>query len=448
MFRTRWSRPEQPSGSDASLGFVGTSMKTSLSIAEKFASIVGAANVRAATTEDAVAGAQPEYVVSPGTEHELAAVLACADEAGVSVIPRGGGTKLDWGNPPTRAEIILSTLRLNRVLEHAWSDLTVVVEAGCTLKALQDALAQHGQRLAVDVLWPERATVGGVLSTNDSGALRLRYGALRDLIIGVTLALPDGTLASSGGKVVKNVAGYDLPKLVTGAFGTLGVITRAIFRLHPLPRTAVTLTCVTNRIDEAKRWTLRLLDSTLACAALQARFIANREPEISIDVLFEGTQVGIAEQCAHVKSLAGQIPVSESSHSVWRTREILCPEDGVGSGWALLKISAQPTDAMGAIGNLCAMLGPNVKFDAVVQATGLGTVLLKGGLADSTRILRVFRQRMEEAGGSLVLLRKSPSAQSFDAWGDPGDAIGVMRALKQQLDPRATLNPGRFVGGI
>ena len=204
-------------------------MKASLSIAEKFESIVGAANVRAATAQDTAAGAQPEYVLSPGTEKELAAVFACASEAGVGVTPRGGGTKLEWGNPPPRAGIILSTQRLNRVLEHAWADLTVVVEAGCTMQALQDALAQHGQRLAIDVLWPERATVGGVLSTNDSGVLRLRYGALRDLIIGVTLALPDGTLASSGGKVVKNVAGYDLPKLSTGALGTLGVITRAIF---------------------------------------------------------------------------------------------------------------------------------------------------------------------------------------------------------------------------
>ena len=150
------------------------------------------------------------------------------------MIPRGGGTKLGWANSPARAGLILSTARLTEVIEHAWADLTVSVGAGCTVQRLQEALAQHGQRLALDPLWPEKATVGGVLSTNDSGALRLRFGALRDLIIGVTVALPDGTLASSGGKVVKNVAGYDLPKLVTGALGTLGVITRAVFRLHPL----------------------------------------------------------------------------------------------------------------------------------------------------------------------------------------------------------------------
>src|SRR6266487_4352241 len=198
--------------------------------------LLGPDHVRPASLADAVAGVHPKLVVDPGTEKELAEVLRLSNEAGLAVIPRGGGTKLGWGNPPSRADLILSTARLDEIIEHAWADLTVTVQASCTIQRLQETLAQHGQRLALDPLWPEKTTVGGVLSTNDSGALRLRFGALRDLIIGVTIALPDGTLASSGGKVVKNVAGYDLPKLVTGALGTLGVITRAVFRLHPLRR--------------------------------------------------------------------------------------------------------------------------------------------------------------------------------------------------------------------
>jgi type II secretory pathway pseudopilin PulG len=209
-------------------------MKTSLSIAEKLESIVSTANVCAATAQDAIAGVQPEYIVSPGTEQELAAVLACANEAGIGVIPRGGSTKLEWGNPPTRAGIILSMSRLNRVLEHAWADLTVVVEAGCTLKALQDVLAQHGQRLAIDVLCPERATVGGVLSTNDSGALRLRYGALRDLIIGVTLALPDGTLAAREDAAISNLRSLeDAIQTYRRAFGKLP---DTLAQLGPAPK--------------------------------------------------------------------------------------------------------------------------------------------------------------------------------------------------------------------
>src|SRR5258707_3008890 len=161
---------------------------------------------------------------------------------------------------------------MTEIIEHPWADLTVSVEAGCTIQKLQETLAQHGQRLALDPLWPKKATVGGVLSTNDSGALRLRFGALRDLIIGATIALPDGTLASSGGKVVKNVAGYDLPKLVTGALGTLGVITRAVFRLHPLPLNSRAFTVSVASAEEMQRFVLAVQDSKLAHVFLQSHF--------------------------------------------------------------------------------------------------------------------------------------------------------------------------------
>ena len=182
-------------------------MITASAIEERLRSIVGVRHFRAATASDTILGVEPKFVAEPASERELAALLSSANEAQIAVIPRGGGTKLAWGNPPKRADLVLSTARLNRVLEHAWADLTVSVEAGCSLLTLQEKLAQHGQRLALDGLQPESATIGGILSTNDSGVLRLRFGALRDLVIGVTLALPDGTLASSGGKVVKNVAG-------------------------------------------------------------------------------------------------------------------------------------------------------------------------------------------------------------------------------------------------
>src|SRR6266436_5322146 len=244
--------------------------------------IVTAKYVRAAGASDAVAGVQSRFVVEPGSEQELAKVLKLANAAGLAVIPRGGGTKLEWGNRPARADVIVSTARLDRVIEHAWADLTVSVEAGCTIGKLQEALAKHGQRLALDALWPEHATVGGVLSTNDSGVLRLRFGSLRDLVIGVTLALADGTLASSGGKVVKNVAGYDLPKLMTGAFGTLAVITRAIFRLHPLPRETRTVSCVASNAVEAQQLVHAIQNSKLAHSALQIYWGAGIQPRVDV----------------------------------------------------------------------------------------------------------------------------------------------------------------------
>src|SRR5258706_12615401 len=254
-----------------------------------FLSLLGSEYVRAAGAADAVGGLQPKLVVEPGTERELAEILRLSNEGGVAVIPRGGGTKLSWGNPPVSADLILSTARLTKIIEHAWADLTVTVEAGCTIQKLQETLAQHGQRLALDPLWPEKATVGGALSTNDSGALRLRFGALRDLIIGVTIALPDGTLASSGGKVVKNVAGYDLPKLVTGALGSLGVITRAAFRLHPLPKHTRTVTAAFDGVDQAQRILLRVLDTQIVPAELELRVSSG---VTQMDALFEGTPEG------------------------------------------------------------------------------------------------------------------------------------------------------------
>src|SRR5437762_7956527 len=263
-------------------------------IRKKFIDILGTEHLRPATPADSVSGVQPQLIVEPAAEQQLAAALRLANEAGLAVIPRGGGTKLAWGNPLSRADLILSTVRLNKILEHAWADLTVTVEAGCSIQTLQETLAQHGQRLALDPLWPEKATVGGILSTNDSGALRLRFGALRDLIIGVTIALPDGTLASSGGKVVKNVAGYDLPKLVTGAFGTLGVITRAVFRLHPLPLNSRSFSVSTANAEETQKLVLAVQDSKLAHAFLQSHFSDEKPP--ASDILFEGTEAGLAAQ--------------------------------------------------------------------------------------------------------------------------------------------------------
>src|SRR5216684_873246 len=277
--------------------------------------LVGQEHVRPASPADAVAGVQPKLIVDPGTEKELAEVLRLSNEAGLAVIPRGGGTKLGWGNPPARADLILSTARLNEILEYAWADLTVSVEAGCTIQRLQETLAQHGQRLALDPLWPEKATVGGVLSANDSGALRLRFGALRDLIIGVTIALPDGTLASSGGKVVKNVAGYDLPKLVTGAFGTLGVITRAIFRLHPLPKETRTISCDAADVLEAQQAVLAIQNSKLAHSALQICFGIGTPPRV--DVLFEGTEAGLATQTAQAKLMMSAATPGGSRDGTW-----------------------------------------------------------------------------------------------------------------------------------
>jgi glycolate oxidase FAD binding subunit len=416
------------------------------SLRYKFIALVGKENVRAATASDAVAGVQPKLVIGPGTESELAEVLRLANEAGLAVTPRGGGTKLGWGNTPTRADLILSTARLTEIIEHAWADLTVSVEAGCTIQRLQETLAEHGQRLALDSLWPERATVGGVLSTNDSGALRLRFGALRDLIIGATIALPDGTLASSGGKVVKNVAGYDLPKLVTGALGTLGIITRAVFRLHPLPRNTRCFSISAANAEEAQRFVLAVQDSKLAHTFLQSHF-SDEGPPVS-DILFEGTEAGLTAQESQLRNLAAPAKVMEASTPTWAAREELWSFSDPTT-MAVAKISMLPGDLARTVGgvNNAAKLH-QLRWRALVYATGIGWIRLEGKPAALKGTLQLLRVELEKHGGSFVALHRWGKMADFECWGDAGDALPLMKGVKGRLDPKNTLNPGRFVGGI
>jgi glycolate oxidase FAD binding subunit len=419
-------------------------LKTS-SIEENLRAVVGPGNLRATSAADAVSGVVPQFVAEPDDEHQLASVLSLANEAGIAVVPRGGATKLDWGNPPQKADLILSTPRLNRIVEHAWADLTVTVEAGCTLQSLQNALAQHGQRLAFDGLWPERATIGGVLSTNDSGALRLRFGALRDLIIGVTIALPDGTLASSGGKVVKNVAGYDLPKLVTGALGTLGVITRAVFRLHPLPRAAKTFSFTAENSLAVQQNILAIQDSHLAHTSLQIRCSSGELP--AADILFEATDAGLAAQESQLRKLLGSARVEQPTGNIWNARQDLW--NSPTNNTLLAKISLLPTDIAKTL-EFLKTLGASrkINWQIVLQATGIGMIRLEADPAQLSAAVELLRSELQSRSGALVVLRRPPELNSIDAWGNAGDSVSLMRAVKHQLDPKNTLNPGRFVGGI
>jgi glycolate dehydrogenase FAD-binding subunit len=419
-------------------------LKTS-SFEENLRAVVGPQNLRAASTGSVVSGVFPQFVTEPDDEHQLAAALSLANDAGIAVVPRGGSTKLDWGNPPKKADLILSTARLNRILEHAWADLTVTVEAGCTVQLLQETLARHGQRLAFDTLWPERATIGGVLSTNDSGTLRLRFGALRDLIIGVTIALPDGTLASSGGNVVKNVAGYDLPKLVTGAFGTLGVITRAVFRLHPLPRTAKTFSFTAETFQAMQQHILAIQDSHLAHTSLQIRCVSGELP--AADILFEATDSGLAAQESQLRKLLGSTQVEQSPESFWSARQSLW--DLPTNAALLAKVSLLPTDIAKTLDFLNSIgESPKSNWQIVLQATGIGMLRLEADPILLSEAAEKLRGELQSRGGALVVLRRPPQLHSFDAWGDAGDSVSLMRAVKHQLDPKNTLNPGRFVGGI
>ena len=403
--------------------------------------IVGAQHVHEAGAGDDVCGVRPGVVVEPGDEGELARVLRAADDGSQAVLPRGGGTKLAWGNPPLRADVVVSTARLNQVVEHAWADLTVTVQAGCPIRRLQAQLAEHDQRIAADPLWAERATVGGVLATNDTGALRLRFGGWRDLVIGTTVALADGTLARSGGKVVKNVAGYDLSKLMTGALGTLGIVTTAVFRLHPAPHGARTLSIGVKDFGHAQRVSAALLDSQIVCAAAQVRAAQGAQP--CVDVLIEGTNAGVDAQTMALRALAEDARMDEGSAGVWQAREDLWKDAGTGP---IVKISSLVTDLASTLDLVRALADrANVGWRVVFQATGLAWARFADAPADWSGLLRELRAAAAARGGRVTVLRHAPAADPCDAWDDLGDAQPLMAAVKRQFDPRDTLNPGRFL---
>ena len=415
----------------------------SVELLDRLGLIVTKGAVRAGSAQDAVIGTEVKCVAEPATESEIAALLRFASEADVQVAPCGGGTKLEWGTAPKSVDVLLRTAGLNRIVEHAPDDMTVTVEAGVRISELQALLAERGQRLALDPLWPHRATVGGAVSANDSGAMRMRYGGIRDLIIGATIVLSNGTIAKCGGKVVKNVAGYDMQKLVTGAMGTLGVITRAVFRLHPLPEQSRTLRFAFAEPGAANAFMLAVCDSSAVPVAMQMS--CGAEDGIAVDVEIEGCPAGVEAQCETVCRLAASPPAAEQNREVWRAREALWGDQGA----TVCKLSTLP--------NLIAQLADAVhdwardaKWQMVAYPTGL--VWLRVNDAESTKaaaLIASLRQQLAAHGGSLVVLRASPPLRAaVDVWGEVGNSLPLMKRIKEQFDPGAILNRGRFVGGI
>ena len=409
----------------------------------ELAEIVGKEHLRDATAADAIDGVQPQMVAEPGTAEELARALGWARGGGLKVAPRGGCTKLGWGNPPTGCDLVLSTARLNRVLEHAWADMTVIVEAGCRVADLQKALSEHRQRLALDPLWPENATIGGILSTNDSGTLRVRYGSLRDLIIGITIALPDGNLAKSGGKVVKNVAGYDLSKLFTGALGTLGVIVQAIFRLHPLPRESRSLS-FSGTPESLNQLLLAIQSSKLTPTGLQLRAAPG---SATLDIRFDGTAPGIQAQVKQVEQIAGSLVPSDAAADVWASHQAIW--DGVSPA-LVAKFNVLPTSFAAVCAQVQRVAGAqSLAWKVVVQSVGTGYARLEGNERALRTALLALRDELAKMGGTMVALGCPVAVKhGLDVWGPPADTQPLMVRIKQRFDPDGILNPGRFLGGI
>ena len=380
--------------------------------------------------------------VAAADAQQIAQILRFADANGIAVTAVGGGTKLGWGNP-VEAGIRLDLKRMNTLREHPWQDMTCTVEAGCNWAEMQKELAQNRQTVALDPLWPKLATVGGVVAANDGGSLRLKYGGLRDLIIGMTIVLADGTVAKTGGKVVKNVAGYDLHKLMTGSFGTLGVITEVNFRLHPVEVHARTWTATATDAARFAEPLRGLLDSQMTPSAVQVRV---REQECALDVRIAALPECMDDHAGRLQKLFGQIELCEASENVWQARQELFATEGA----VVLKVSLLPSDVCPVTTELqqwAAREGAEISI--VAQAPGLMAVALKSSPDAAIALIKDLRGRLHGCGGSVVA-QQFPEAlrDGLDVWGCDSNALPLMREIKRRFDPNRILNPGRFVGNI
>jgi glycolate oxidase FAD binding subunit len=412
--------------------------------------IVGETRARPATPRDAVDGVQPLAVVEPGSVEEVSQVLRRARSMGLALVPRGGGTKLAWGGPPRRVDVVLETRRLDRVLDHASGDLVVSAQAGMGLAGLQRILVVAGQWLALDP--PEAgATLGGVVATGASGPRRHRFGTPRDLLIGITVVLADGAVARAGGRVVKNVAGYDLGKLFSGSLGTLGIIVETTFRLHPRPPDRRLVLMEIASPEAAGAAVQELLHSSLVPSAVELCWSAANAG--SMAVLFEGVSRGVSAQADTASSqLRAHGPTSilegEPLDAAWAEHTVL----PYGPGDLGLRIGATPSDlprVMRAVLSLSRERSLSARIAGRAGACVLHVGLSGGGAEAQGDVVVALRQELVPRGATVVVLQAAPELKRrVDAWGPAGNALELMRRVKQQFDPDGMLSPGRFVGGL
>jgi glycolate oxidase FAD binding subunit len=409
-------------------------------VLEQLAANCGPDQVRAATDADAVDGVRPRFVLAAKGIDDVVSAMAVASEHQLSVVARGAGSKLDWGLPPASLDLVVDVSGMDAVLEHAAGDLIVRVEPGVRLSSLQDARASAGQRLAIDEVVPG-STVGGVVATALSGPSRFLHGAPRDLLIGITVVRADGVVARSGGRVVKNVAGYDLCKLYTGSFGTLGVIVEAIFRLHPIPEATAYVSLVASDESVAGSAVAAIVGSQVVPAAVEIERATPGGP-LTVCAQLEGTGPGVRARAARLVELLGADATTAPDRPTWWAR--------LPAGATTIRLTAPLSKiphVVGAVDAAGSGLGVALSGSAgsgVVYA-GLDSHVDMAAVAD---FLGTVRTACSAAGGAAVVVR-APAAvkEAVDVWG-PIPAISLMRRVKTRFDPGGRLSPGRFVGGI
>jgi glycolate oxidase FAD binding subunit len=393
---------------------------------------------------DSIDGVLPGVVVRPESRDGVAAALRWADQHGLSVVIRGGGSKLDWGARPAAIDVLLDLSRLDRILQHQSGDLTVAVEAGARLEAVNEQLRQHGQWLALDPPFGHAATIGGLLATNDSGPSRHRFGTPRDLVIGIEVATVDGNLAKAGGQVVKNVAGYDLSKILSGSFGSLAAIVSATFKLSPVPPASSTI--VIPHLSSISRIVEAIAASQLEPSAFELDMLAvpGEKPVLRCLLRFASfTEVVEAETANALARIAAVHPAfyeltgdeERELWEGWRSRPWAQPGLVVRASWLPGKIA----DMFAIV----SALSERVTVEVIARiGVGSGLFRIEGSRKASLEAIGFMRAEPDVLG-NVVVLRAPAELKSREwVWGT-GSANPIAAALKRELDPHGILGAGR-----
>jgi glycolate oxidase FAD binding subunit len=394
--------------------------------------------VKPGSAGDAIDGVVPSLIVEPADAVELAAALKAASLDKHPTVLRGGGTKLGWGRVPSSIDVVVSTARLNTLLVHRHGDMNATAHAGVTLAQLNRELARHGQWLPIDSAF-DAATIGGILATNDSGPVRHRYGTPRDLLIGVTLALTDGRIVKAGGHVVKNVAGYDLGKLVSGSFGTYGAIVDATFKLLPIPQASATLEAVYDDGEVLARDVMQVSTSQLEPMAADVLLDGG---QYRLRFLFASSPAAVTAQVESAQRLLSKpstVVTGDPEMDVW-TDQVRSPWAGTGAvirfGWLPAKLA----DVATLMQDVQQIAGSVVMAGRV--GTGAGLVRVDGDVRTQAAV--VERMRSSVWVGNVAVLRASRELKAHvDVWGPPASAADATRALKSMFDPAGILNASR-----
>jgi len=409
--------------------------------------IVGRDFAVAGGPNDRVDGIAPAWVVRPGTIAEVQAVV----RSGSRLVASGLGAHLEIGAPPRALDVLLRVDRIARVLDHEAADMTVTVEAGCPLASLQTLLASAGQWLPLDPPRAGRTTIGGLVAANLSGPLRTSQGTVRDLLLGCAVVGARGVVVRSGGRVVKNVAGYDLPKLHVGALGTVGVIVEATFKVRPRPEreSAVVVACPTVASAAAVALAVRDAFDPLWLEVAGSRGLGDGPGSgAAVAVGVAGSTAEVEHGCARVRSVAEAHGCRATSADDGAALRVRLSDFDTEPAAALLRAATLPSEVgavLEAVESTAREQG--VKLRTLAHAAN-GIVRIAVARPEPVAALvRALRPGLEASGGSLVVHRATPDVKAtVDPWGDPGSGRGLMRRIKQAFDPDGVFAPGRLIG--